>query len=310
MQLIEGNALANLCDYSFGDHHIAWDRNLTGVYKPANAYNQEFIDKVKEFEGRIMTLFIDNIRLYPRPIIAEERDQQFVNALMFTNNLLALCSLLPNNQFIVFTSHEDTPIDDQIKLPFNVLKLYAVNALYNNERIIPFPLGLQRQIGQNDNRLKQMEIEIASEVSKIDEPNKLLYINCGIGRHLERQPLTQFETNSWITTRFDKDSKFFPYERYNEFLSELRNHRYVACPKGHGYDTHRIWETLYMRRVPIMIDDPYFRRLLQGFPVFFIDRWQDLNEDLLADNRLFEEAQTMDLSKLDLEVLYKEAVKV
>src|SRR6185295_15891504 len=134
MQIIEGTALSDMVDYSFGDQRGSWDSNCIGGFmKPANATNQEFLQIAKSFEGKVMTLFIDNIRLYPRSLKTDsEPDQKIVNWLMSTNNLLALCSLLPNNQFIIFTGQEDTPIDDRIVLPDNVIKIYAVNALYNN----------------------------------------------------------------------------------------------------------------------------------------------------------------------------------
>ena len=321
MQLICGQNLSKLVDYSFGDQRASWDTNLIGGFmKLANANNQEFLDKARQFEGKVMTLYIDNIRLYPRPILTDKPADNYINnVLMNTNNLLALCSLLPSNQFIIFTGEEDTPIDDKIQLPNNVLRVYAVNALFNNDRIIPFPIGLQRQIGENDNRLEVMKKMI--EVNEIfkdnanisDEPKKLLYINCGIERNPEREPLRKFETNEWCTTRFDKDSKFFPYDRYNEFLSELLDHKFVACPKGHGYDTHRIWETLYMRRVPVMLYEDYFERLLKDYPVVFIDNWNDITEPFLKEINAgfqYQQAQTMDLSKLDLEVLYKNAIKL
>ena len=313
MQVIEGSALSKLVDYSFGDQRASWDSNLIGGFmKLANATNAEFLAKAKEFEGHIMTLFIDNIRLYPRHVeTTSEADKQIVNTLMLTNNLLGLCSLLPNNGFIVFTGQEDTPIDDKIVLPFNVVKIYGVNALYNNERIIPFPIGLQRQIGVNDKRLELMSkrldlIETSNEYGVRNPPTKLLYINCGIERNPERLPLSKFEGLNWVTTRFDKDSKFYPYERYNDFLSELRDHKFVACPKGHGYDTHRIWETLYMRRVPVMLKHPYFERLLDGFPVLWVDKWEDITEQSLTINDyLYEQAENLDINKLDLKMLYK-----
>lgn len=312
MQIIEGNALAKLCNYSFGDHHVVWDKNLTGTYEVANIFNAKFLMKAKGFEGRVMTLFIDNIRLYGRALefsgAHAQRDAEFISYLMQTNDLLNLCGQLPKNKFIIFTSHEDTPIDDRIQLPENVLKIYAVNALYNNNRIIPFPIGLQRQIGENDTRLEMMEKSIDIF---LDQPNKLLYINCGIERNPERAPLAKFETNDWCTTRFDKDSKFFPYERYNEFLSELRDHKFVACPKGHGYDTHRIWETLYMRRVPVMLEHPYFYKLLKDFPIYWVDHWFDLTEEKLKLREdLYQQAQTMDMNKLDLTQIYNQCVKI
>lgn len=321
MNLLCGTNVSDIVDYSFGDHHVVWDKTLKGIFKIANFSNAEFLIKCKEFEGKVMTLFIDNIRLYSRSIELNgphaQNDAQFINYLMQTNDLLNLCSQFPNNKFIIFTGEEDTPIDDQIRIPDNVLKIYGVNALYNNDRIIPFPFGLQRQRGENDDRLEvmariveHMETGISFKVQSPPPPPKLLYINCGIERNPERLLLAKFETNNWVTARFDKDSMFFSYDRYNEFLSELKDHRFVVCPKGHGYDTHRIWETLYMRRVPIMLDDPYFKRLLKGFPVLFISNWYEVIKQILeANDWLYQQAQIMDMSKLDLDKIYQNAIK-
>lgn len=301
MEIIEGNKLASLVDYSFGDHMSLWNEKLAGNMSYANADNSEFLAKAKEFKGKVMTLYIDNIRLYPRPIDTDTpNDKDFVSYLMKTNNLLALCSLLPQNGFVIFTGQEDTPIDKFIVLPFNVERVYAVNALYNTEQIIPFPFGVQRRMDATDERIEILKENLPEHRT----PTKLLYINCGIERNIEREPLRAFTTNDWITTRFDKDSKFFPYERYQEFLDEIRDHKFVICPKGHGFDTHRIWEVLYMRRVPVIIDHPYFRKLLTPYPVLFVKNWL-ITKELLAENEhLFAEAQAMDLDKLDLIKMY------
>lgn len=305
MQIIEGVALSKLCDYSFGDHAVLWNEHLTGNVAFANAMNTEFLAKAKEFEGRVMTLFIDNIRLYPREVKTDtENDKKFVDYLMKTNNLLALCSLLPNNGFVIYTGQEDTPIDKYISLPFNVEKIYAVNALYNTDNIIPFPFGVQRKIGANDHRLEILQKNV--EENKYVRPEKLLYINCGIERNKERERLAKFVTGKWATVRFDKDSKFFPYDKYQDFLDEIRNHKFMVCPQGHGADCHRNWEALYMRRVPVMKRHPYFTRLMEGFPVLFIDEWDEITRELLIQHDyLFEEALNLDLNKLDLLTIFK-----
>lgn len=296
--------MGNMCDYNFGDHAVFWDKNLTGVFNFANATNYDFLNKAKEFEGKVMKLFIDNIRLYPREVHTDNKnDKRFVDYLMKTNNLLALCSLLPANGFIIYTGNEDTPIDDKIELPWNVEKIYAVNALYNTDKIVPFPIGVQRKIGDNDNR-----IEILKENINVNfDPAKLLYINCGVERNPERYKLLKFVTGKWITTRFDKDSKFFPYDMYQDFLDELRNHKFMVCPQGHGADTHRIWETLYMRRVPVMKFSPYFSRLLKDFPVLYVNDWDEITRELLIQNdHLYQTALDMDLDKLDLLKLFNQ----
>lgn len=300
MQILTGEAIANMVDYSFGDHRGFWDKTVQTRYREANANNQEFLDLAKTFEGKMMTLYIDNIRLYARPLKTDtEADARLVNMLMTNNSLLLLCALLPKNEFIIYTGQEDTPIDEHIQVPQNVKHIYAVNALFNNELITPFPFGLQRKMNPNDNRLEIMKENVEKDERVV--PTKLFYVNMGIGRNAERQALTEFSTNEWTTTRFDKESRFFPFDKYQDFLNELRDHKFIACPPGHGMDTHRIWETLYMRRVPVMKRRPYFEKLLVGFPVLYINNWYDVSHALLEHHdSLFQQAQTMDLGRLDL----------
>lgn len=311
MEIINGTSLSNLCDYSFGDqlggqepHHLPG-----GFMKYANEGNIEFLDKCKEFEGKVMTLFIDNIRLYPRSLYVNVEDEKWVSHLLMTNNLLGLCATLPKNKFVIFTSHEDTPIDDKIVIPDNVLGIHAVNAAYFGGKIYPFPYGVQRKInrtgGDIDNRIEVLK----QEIDKLQTPTKLLYINCGIGRNKDRESLINFEGLPWVTTRFDPNSMPFPYSRYRDFLYEMRDHKFMICPEGHGMDCHRNWELLYMRRVPVMKLSPYFTRLMAGFPVLFVHEWSDVTKELLEQSDyLFDDAQKMNLSKLDLNLIFKAIV--
>lgn len=307
MKIIEGTALSNMCDYSFGDQlgEISSPHIKGGFMKYANWGNLEFVEACKKFRGKIMTLFIDNIRLYSRPIWANEgNDALWVAHLLETNDLLALCGKLTHNKFVIFCSHEDTPIDDKIIVPSNVLGIHAVNAAYFNEKIHPFPYGLQRELGDNDNRVRIMKGVVEKDEQQL--PHKLLYINCGIERNKEREYLINFQGLKWTTCRFDKDSKFFPYEQYKDFLEELKNHKFMICPQGHGMDCHRNWESLYLRRVPVMRDHPYFRQLMKGFPVLFVKDWDEVTEQLLKDNdHLYQQAQRMSLKYLDLDVIFK-----
>lgn len=306
-EIINGTSLSNMVDYSFGDHLGGIDpvTLVGGFMKFANKSNAEFLEKCHEYVGRTMTLFIDNIRLYPRPLWVKPEDAPWVEYLSQQNDLLKLCRKLTYNQFIIFTSHEDTPIDEYIDVPDNV-RIYAVNAIYNNGRIKPFPIGLQRKIGADDNRLEIMREMV--EKDNYQFPMKLMYINCGLGSERneeERAYLPTFSRFPWATTRFEPQSKFYPYSRYKDFLSELKDHKFVVCPKGHGMDCHRNWETLYMRRVPIFKDHPYFRQLMQGWPALFVNEWEEITPRLLVDNNhLYEQAQQMNLQTLNLNRLF------
>lgn len=59
--------------------------------------------------------------------------------------------------------------------------------------------------------------------------------------------------------------------RYASVSSE---YLFVACPRGNGRDTHRIWESLYRGSVPVVIDDHFGRNLKElGLPVVLVPDW-------------------------------------
>ena len=178
MELIEGVALSKLCDYSFGDQSGQWGSIYTSFMKDANFLNTEFATKVFEvMQTRdYMTVFIDNIRLYKRQIESvKPEDERYVNALIARSDLLNLCSTFPQMKFIIFTNLEDTPIDDQIRVPDNVLCISAVNAIAHGDKVIPAPYGVQRKMTPDDDRIEQLTEWM--EFDNKDNPDKLLYVS-------------------------------------------------------------------------------------------------------------------------------------
>ena len=144
MELIEGIAVSELCDYSFGDQSGQWGNIPTSFMKDANLNNLEFATKVFEIkkERDYMTLFIDNIRLYKRDIKeVKPEDKAYVDSLMEKSDLLKLCAAFPDMRFIIFTNLEDTPTDEYIfdAIPDNVLCISAVNAIAHGGKVVPAP---------------------------------------------------------------------------------------------------------------------------------------------------------------------------
>ena len=298
MELIEGVALSKLCDYSFGDQSGQWGNIYTSFMKDANFLNTEFATKVFEvMQTRdYMTVFIDNIRLYRRNIASvKPEDERYVNALMARNDLLNLCGTFPQMKFIIFTNLEDTPIDDFIinQIPENVVCISAVNAITHNDKVIPAPYGVQRRMTPDDDRIEQLTEWM--KYDSIDNPTTLLYVSHNDANGSERTGIKSLF--------YDKDWAEVNEQRvpYHKFLSNLSNSKFMICPIGNAIDCHRNWEVLYMRRVPVMRRDPYLEELYKDYPVLFVNKYSDVTEELLlANNHLFEEAQTMDLSNLTL----------
>ena len=300
MELIEGVALSKLCDYSFGDQSGQWGNIYTSFMKDANLLNTEFASKVFEVskERNYMTLFVDNIRLYKRDIKeVKPEDKAYVNSLMETSDVIQLCNHFEGMKFIIFTNLEDTPIDDQISVPDNVLCVSAVNAVAHSDKVIPAPYGVQRRMNLSD-----MRIEVLQEaMQNIPDATKLLYVNHNDSSHTDRIGLKDM-FRGWATvqdTRID----------YLNFLSNLSQHKFVLCPRGNAIDCHRNWEVLYMKRVPVMKRYPYLEELFRDWPVLFVDKYTDITEDLLLENEhLFQEAQVMSLLPLTLPIFFDNIV--
>jgi len=307
MKLLEYEELQRMVDYSFGDHSGVLGKCPNAYMKKANINNIEFIDKLKNHKSDIMTLFIDNIRLYRRqidycdweklkPISQNDRDwlNQFND-----EDLLELCSNFPEKKFIIFTAFEDTPLDEFIegKIPDNVISINATNAVYLNKKINPMPHGIERKMhmGYNHHEI------LINNIKNNTPAQKLLYVN-----HRE-----DTGTRKSLREMFSGWATISPKVDYSTFLTGIREHKFVLCPSGNGIGSARNWETLYLKRVPVLEWHPYKEKVFKGFPVLFVNNYSEITKELLENNiHLYEEAQNINMDKLDLEIIFNERTKI
>jgi hypothetical protein len=308
IKLLENEELQRMVDYSFGDHSGVLGGVPNAYMKKANILNQEFLDAVKNHKGEVMTLFIDNIRIsyrelpysdwmHLKPISTQDREwlSRFED-----DDLLLLCWLLrKQKKFIIFTAFEDTPLDETVvaRIPENVISINAANAVVFGDKVKPFPHGIERQmyLGYDHHDILQEYIDIKTE------PSKLLFVahRTDTGNRTSIGEL--FKDKEWATVTH------LPYEQY---LSEMKNHKFVLCPSGNGIESARNWETLYMKRVPVFKDHPYLREMFKDYPCLFVRDFSEVTETLLKDfDHLYDDAQTMDMEKLSLDYWYNKALK-
>ena len=303
MNFLHGPAIANLCDYDFGDQAGCLGGVSGAFMKDANESNLEFIKKVNG--NKFMTLFIDNIRLYKRKILcATATDQMRVDKMMEENDLLHLLAeimLMKETQFIIFCSNEDTPITDDIHshIPPNVLAIYAANAVGFGGKLHPLPYGLQRKLYPVDVRMDQMYAALKSD----PKPTKLLYIN-----HAEHTNISErgnirdmFADKSFATVS--------PRVDYSEYCRMIQDHKFMICPEGNAVDCHRNWEVLLLKRVPIMKKNIYLQECYKDYPILWVDDYADVNKTLLAESDdLFIRSRNLDINMLDLYSIFNRAV--
>ena len=79
---------------------------------------------------------------------------------------------------------------------------------------------------------------------------------------------------------------------HTEWLHEVWNHKFVLAPFGHGLDTHRISEILFMGGIPVMrkssisscyddSDNNFNGKTRGSLPVVILDSWADLTKERL-----------------------------
>ena len=218
MELIEGIAVSELCDYSFGDQSGQWGSIPTSFMVDANLNNLDFATKVFEIkkERDYMTLFIDNIRLYKRDIKeVKPEDKAYVDSLMEKSDLLKLCAAFSDMRFIIFTNLEDTPTDEYIfdAIPDNVLCISAVNAIAHGGKVVPAPYGVQRRMNDSDDRVDVLK-RIMWESDYLYP--YYLYVSHKEDSHEERKGIKElFRNNTWAIVDENRVS-------YKDFLFRLK----------------------------------------------------------------------------------------
>jgi hypothetical protein len=82
---------------------------------------------------------------------------------------------------------------------------------------------------------------------------------------------------------------FLPFVSPNENMIRLSQYKYCICPEGNGLDTHRLWEALYLRVVPIMLKTRHVEMLINKylFPVILLTRWENLDISELPSYDIF-----------------------
>ena len=68
-----------------------------------------------------------------------------------------------------------------------------------------------------------------------------------------------------------------PNTDYLNYLTILSSYKFAICPEGNGLDTHRFWECLYLKVIPICLKNHITEYYSKTFPIVLLDDWNDLN---------------------------------
>tara|TARA_B100000287_G_scaffold39522_1_gene36078 strand:+ start:1017 stop:1859 length:843 start_codon:yes stop_codon:yes gene_type:complete len=158
---------------------------------------------------------------------------------------------------------------------FHPKKCFSQNLVFEKKNFHFIPIGLENSKFHNNGDIKDF---LKLRKIQLKKKSRILFgfKNTNPKRAILREKFRKLdltdETSGW--------NSFF-YRRI------LLNYMFVICPEGNGVDTHRLWEALYLRTIPIIEKNkisPFIKKA--NLPVLIINKWSDLskyNEKKLRD---------------------------
>ncbi len=160
-------------------------------------------------------------------------------------------------------------------IPNKLKLLFAINVDVDDSRIISLPVGLERTrwFPQLKKRDKMIELMNSNHC-----PAKLVYLNINPQTNIYSRPqlIGIMRPKPWCTFVDGRNGSGF-----DEYASQIRDHKFVFSPDGNSFEGHRTWEALYLGAIPIVERHVFMEEFAEHLPILIVDKWEDVTEDYL-----------------------------
>jgi len=178
-----------------------------------------------------------------------------------------------NEEVVIVSQNTDTAIE-KMDIPDNVIKIFAQNINFVHTKIESIPIGLE-----NDRWFPHMnkKNKIINKLNESKHIRNLVYMNHNVNTNLQIRmaPFNILHNKNFVTTQMLSNG-----QNFDNYIDNVYNHKFIICPEGHGIDTHRKWEALYLNSIPIEIKS-INNSFYEDLPILLIDSWDQLNEEFL-----------------------------
>jgi len=192
-----------------------------------------------------------------------------------------------HHEFVLITHNSDLGILDEYSCFVDnkkIIKWFGQNNYIDHPKVVSLPIGIARAKYPHGN------VQLLSEKSKLQEKNYLVYKNFSI------------ETNLFERTEIDKITRangigMSPSVPHENYLDTVARTVFTISPPGNGVDCHRIWESLYLKTVPVVKRHRVLKQF-EDLPILFVDSWNDVTVDFLRNNVKYINGLSTKLEKL------------
>ena len=177
-------------------------------------------------------------------------------------------------EFVLVTHNGDTSIDSNF-LKFledpNLIQWYGQNVNIYHPKLKSIPIGIANETWEHGNE------KIFLEVIENNYPKeRMVYANFDIDTNFTERSKCLKE----ITKNGVKISSRVPFKN---FLEEIAKSYFVVSPNGNGIDCHKLWESIYLKSIPIVTESINVKNF-KDLPIYVLKDWSDFRiEDLNVD---------------------------
>lgn len=168
-------------------------------------------------------------------------------------------------------------------LPNCVVKWFCQNYIGPKKDIITtIPLGIENSYAPSKNHLGWQSVEFSHKAKiQIDllsksydiKPSKFAYVNFRNRTNPHHRQQVKLECSKYRHFTTGKEIDF------QGFVSDILDHECVVCAQGNDMgDNIRIYETLYLKRIPILFNKFMHRSLHHNFPHIMITDMSQLGD--------------------------------
>jgi hypothetical protein len=258
MNIVSGEKIQNLCDYYLGTQ----DQFNYNPFIKSKPYKHLCIDSL-EIVNQVAGLNINKLFCY-LPLI-----ETHLHVLVYIlSHIKTPFKLFFHNGDTTFTQeHSNILLQNN-----NISCIYSQNlSIPPHDRLKPLPIGIANSMWAHGN------IYMWVSISYMPLPIKqyLIYFYFDVNTNTHKR-------QSCFDIIRAKGVEQQPKKSLPGYIDTLSRFKFAICPEGNGIDTHRFWECLYLKVVPICPRNIITEYYSKFFPVVLLDRWEDLNIDAIG----------------------------
>ena len=216
-------------------------------------------------------------------IITTDKYRSCFPTLYHKTDFLVSCEGPERTNEVMVSGHSDYGVTQDMVDHFKPRAWFAVNKMCADERVQSLPLGITNNTRESALHPIYGNVDSMVQVMQEDVPRAqaLLYLNFSIGTYPEERAYVWdlLSDKAWAALGTHEPT----LEGRTRYLRDLKAHAFVACPRGNGVDTHRLWETLYMGSIPVVRREAGYKDFEGIFPICFVDEWDQVTEDYLIE---------------------------